>query len=242
MRSDLSLYASAVPESLPPGELSTVMMESAAADEERTAKRALRRISIVEAALLAIVAVLAALSGYAAAKWSTDSSVLLARASAERTQASTASVEALNTLNFDVTAFNDWFAAYVAGNSTAMAVAQRRFTPNFKNAFDAWLATSPESNPAAPPGPTYMPQYRQPEKQQAANLTARAEANYTTGVEAGANSDSYILITVYLATVLFLAGIGSHFAYQRVRYALAGVGTAILIVAVILLALSPKPP
>lgn len=217
------------------------MAENAAAEEERIANRKDRRISIVEASLLAIVAVLAALSGYAAARWSTESSNLLARASAERTQANAASLNALDSLNFDVTAFNDWFSAYVARNQTAMDIAARRFTPNFKNAFEAWLLTSPETDPHAPPGPSYMPQYKQPEKQHAAQLNAEAETDYTAGVKAGANSDSYILITVYLATVLFIAGIGSHFAFRRIRYALAGVSTAILILAVVLLAVSPKP-
>ena len=217
------------------------MAENAAADEEAIGRRQDRRISIVEASLLAIVAVLAALSGYAAARWSTESSNLLAHASAERTEANAASLDALNSLNFDVTAFNAWFAAYLAQNQAAMDIAARRFTPNFKNAFDAWLLTSPETNPQAPPGPTYMPQYKQPDKQRAAQLNAAADTTYASGVTAGANSDSYILITVYLATVLFIAGIGSHFAFRRIRYVLAGVSTAILILAVVLLAISPKP-
>ena len=217
------------------------MAEGAAADEEQAGRQGDRRISIDEAALLAIVAVLAALSGYSAARWATQSSVLLAKASAERSQSNAASLDALNSLNFDVTSFNDWFAAFVAGNQSAMGIAERRFTPNFRNAFEAWLATSPESNPQAPPGPTYMPQYQQPEKLHAAQLSADADSNYSNGVSAGTNSDNYILITVYLATVLFLAGIGSHFAFRRIRYALATVSASILIFAVVLLAVSPKP-
>lgn len=218
-----------------------MLAEEAAAEEAKAGGPGDRRISIVEASLLAIVAVLAALSGYSAARWATQSSVLLAKASAERSQSNAASLDALNSLNFDVTSFNDWFAAFVAGNQSAISIAERRFTPNFRNAFEAWLATSPESNRSAPPGPTYMPQYQQPEKHHAAQLSADADNNYSNGVTAGTNSDSYILITVYLATVLFLAGIGSHFAFRRIRYALATVGAAILMFAIVLLAVSPKP-
>jgi hypothetical protein len=47
-----------------------------------------RWISILEAAMLSFVAVLAAYSGYAAAKWGTESSISLAKASAIRTKAS----------------------------------------------------------------------------------------------------------------------------------------------------------
>jgi hypothetical protein len=212
--------------------------EAAKAHEQRHD----RAISIIEASLLAIVAVLAAWSGFAAAKWGTESSLHLAKASANRTEANAASLDALNSLNFDVTAFDTWFTAYVAGNQPAMAIAERRFTTNFDAAFKAWLATDPETNPKAPPGPTFMPQYKQPERAEAARLNAVADAQYSAGETAGSNSDGYVRTTVYLATVLFLAGIGSHFSYRSIRYGLATVGSAILIVAIVLLATAPKPP
>jgi hypothetical protein len=188
------------------------------------------------------VAVLAAYSGWAAAKWSTEASLSLARASADRAEANAASLDALNNLNFDVTAFNAWFTAYVAHDSTSMAIAAKRFTPNFRRAFEAWLATNPATNPAAPPGPTYMPQYQQPAKAQADALNAQATAEYTRGQKAGGTSDNYIRTTVYLATVLFLAGLGGHFGYRAIRYGLAIVGTGILGVAIVILATSPRPP
>lgn len=231
-----------VPEGLSPSELRRELSEHAAHSGAGGGERSDRTISIIEAVLLAVVAVLAAWSGYAAAKWSTNSSVLLAQASADRSQANSARVAALNAENFDRTAFSTWFAAYVAQNQTAMAIAEKRFTANFRAAFQAWLATDPENNPSAPPGPTYMPQYRQPEQQKADQLDARATADYNAGVRAGGNGDSYILITVYLATVLFLAGIGGHFWYRSIRYGLATVSTGIVILAVVLLITSPKPP
>ena len=49
-----------------------------------------------------------------------------------------------------------------SSNQQAMALAEHRFRPAFRVAFDAWRATKPETNPNAPRGPTYMPQYRQP--------------------------------------------------------------------------------
>ena len=116
-----------------------------------------------------------------------------------------------------------------------------RFTPNLDAAFRAWLATGPETNPAAPPGPTYMPEYHQPQKAKAAKLNAQATVDYAAGEKAGSNADDYVRTTVYLATVLFLAGIGSHFAYRAIRYGLAGVAGALLVVAIVLLATAPKP-
>jgi hypothetical protein len=231
-----------VPEGLSPVEAGRGLQEHVELDEEEREKRRNRTISIIEASLLAIVAVLAAYSGWAAAKWSTESSLSLARASADRAEANAATLEALNTLNFDVTAFNAWFTAYVAGDRTSMAIAAKRFTPNFNRAFEAWLATNPATNPNAPPGPTYMPQYQQPAKAQAAALNAEATAEYTKGEKAGSTADNYIRTTVYLATVLFLAGLGGHFGYHVIRYGLATVGIGILGVAIAVLATSPKPP
>jgi hypothetical protein len=230
-----------VPEGLSAVEVGKGLSEHAEADEEAREKNLNRAISIFEAVLLAVVAVLAAWSGYAAAKFSTDSSLDLARASADRALANSANLQALNSLNFDLTTFNDWFTAYVAKDTYSMAIAEKRFTPNFDRAFRAWLATDPATNPHAPPGPTYMPQYKQPEVAVAARLNAQATVDYTAGEKDGGNSDSYVRTTVYLATVLFLAGIGSHFAYRNIRYGLAGVGSAILVVAVVLLATAPKP-
>ncbi len=211
-------------------------------DEEEREKKLNKAVSMFEAALLALVAVLAAYSGWAAAKWSTESSLQLATASTDRAKAAAANLDALNSLNFDLATFNDWFSASVVGNTTAMAIAEQRFRPNFHRAFQAWLATNPETNPDAPPGPTYMPQYHQPAKVLAATLNAKATADYSAGEKAGANADNYVLTTVYLATVLFLAGIGSHFGFRAIRYTLAGVGSAILIVAIVSLATARQPP
>lgn len=233
-----------MPEGLSPAEAGKGIrehIERHGEEREEREKRNNRTISIVEASLLAIVAVLAAYSGWAAAKFSTDSSLSLARASANRAEANAASLDALNSLNFDVTAFNAWFTAYVAHDTTSMAIAEKRFTPNFRRAFDAWLATDPATNPHAAPGPTYMPQYKQPDKVRAAALNATATAEYTRGEHEGSTSDDYVRTTVYLATVLFLAGLGGHFTYRGIRYGLAAVGSAILLVSMVLLASAPKP-
>ena len=106
-----------------------------------------RLLSISEAVLLSVVALIAAWSGYSAAKWSTESRDGLAKASALRTQASRANLDALEFRNLDSSTFEAWFAAYIAKNAQAMAIAERRFRPVFRVAFDAWRATNPETNP-----------------------------------------------------------------------------------------------
>src|SRR6476659_1997242 len=73
-------------------------------------------LPIAEAVLLSLVAVLAAFSGFAAAKWNTDSSVSLAKASAERTKANRAQLSALQIRTLDSVSFNAWFTAFNSSN------------------------------------------------------------------------------------------------------------------------------
>ncbi len=201
-----------------------------------------RLLSITEALLLSLVAVLAAYSGFAAAKWSTDSSVSLATASAARTKANRADLEALQIRTLDSVSFNAWFTAFTAGNASAERLAERRLRPGYRPAFHAWLATDPAHNPNAPPGPSYMPQYVIPQEAVATSEDHKADVEFAKGSEAGSTSDKYVRDTVFLATVLFLVGISSHFPVRSARYGLIGVGALILVFAVVQLLGLPGPP
>jgi hypothetical protein len=201
-----------------------------------------RLLSITEALLLSLVAVLAAYSGYAAAKWSTESSVSLAKASAARTKANRADLEGLQLRTLDSVSFNAWFSAFTAGNANAERLAERRLRPGYRPAFYAWLATDPAHNPNAPPGPSYMPQYVIPQEAAAEVYDRQADAEFAKGTEAGATGDKYVRDTVFLATVLFLVGISSHFPVRQARYGLIAVGTLILVFAVVQVLGLPGPP
>jgi len=227
---------------LSPGEVSKEIAEHRHHNAEGEATGRDRVITIIEAILLAVVAVLAAWSGFASSKWSTESSLTLARASTARSQANRADLESSNLRNFDAATFNTWFTAYIGGNQAAQEVAIRRFRPEFKVAFAAWIATNPLTNSNAPPGPTYMKEYKQPELVKANALDAKATELYAEGAKDGSTADDYVRTTVFLATVLFLVGISGHFRVRAARYGLVAVGSAILVAAVVILFFAPKPP
>ena len=232
-----------MPEGLSAGEVGKEIRRHATSDDEGGRhERRDRGIAIAEATLLSVVALMAAWSGYAAAKWSTESRVTLAGASAARTNANRATLEAMELRNFDSAAFDAWFSAYTVRNEQAMKVAAHRFRPEFRVAFDAWRATKPETNPNAPRGPTYMPQYRQPLLEGAKALDQRAERASASGAEAAETSDKYVRTTVFLASVLFLVGISTHFPFRGVRYTLVGLGTLLLLVSLVQLTQLPGPP
>ena len=200
-----------------------------------------RVITIVEAALLAVVALMAAWSGYAAAKWSTESRLTVAEAATTRNRASTADLSGLDLRLGDALVFNAWLGAHAAKDLDAEAIAERRFRDNLRVAFDAWISTNPDTNADSPPGPQSMPEYRQPEKKQAALLTAKAEKLFARGSDEGTRGDDYVRTTVYLASVLFLVGISSHFPVRGARIGLIVIGATILVFSAIQLITLPKP-
>src|SRR5215217_80476 len=201
-----------------------------------------RLVQIGEALLLSLVTIAAAWSGYAAAVWGTESRFELAEAATLRNLASRADLAALSTRNFDSSTFNAWFTAFTLDDPQKQAIAVRRFRPEFRAAFDAWMATDPLHNPRAAPEPTYMPEYKLADQAKADALDREAEAASAAGDHAAVVGDEYIRITVFLAAVLFLVGIGSTFKLPNVRYALITVGAVLLIVATVLIVRQPGIP
>jgi hypothetical protein len=199
-------------------------------------------IAIAEAVLLSIVTVVAAWSGYSAAKWSTESSLDLAKASATRTKANRAITSSFVLRSQDASDFNAWFAAYLSGKRDDQKVAEKRFRPQYDVAFRAWLETHPFTNPDAPKGPQYMPQYRPTGAALGRMLDARADHLYAQGRHAAVTSDKYVRVTVILASVLFIAGISTHFRMRGVRVGLICVGAGLLILAAVQILRLPGPP
>ncbi|MGI8450516.1 MAG: hypothetical protein ACR2MP_25735 [Streptosporangiaceae bacterium] len=201
-----------------------------------------RLIQISEAVLLSIVTITAAWAGYSAARWGTASRVDIARSSTLRNLATRDDLTAISLRNFDASTFNAWFTAYTLNSPQKEAIAVRRFRPQFRVAFNAWMATNPLHNPHAPPGPTYMPQYKLAAQAQANALDNGADTKFNEGTQDGVTGDNYVQITVFLAAVLFLVGIGSSFKLHGVRYALITFGSILLIVAVVLILRQPGLP
>jgi hypothetical protein len=201
-----------------------------------------RWISILEAVMLSVVALIAAWSGYSAAKWDSHASVSLAKASSTRAKANLASVQALQIRTLDSVTFNAVATAYEAHDAKAFQLTVNRLRPGYRPAFQAWLALHPLKNPHAPPDPSYMPQYRIPQEAQARALNTQADAYFEEGESANGTADKYVRLTVLLAAVLFLIGIGSRFPVRVARYGLNAVAGVLLVVSLIQLLGLPGPP
>ncbi len=140
---------------------------------------------------------------------------------------------------FDLNTFNQWLNAHATNVTQLAGIYERRFRPEFRPAFEAWLATDPFNNPDAPPGPLYMPEYVVSEGEEAKKLASEAERLFAEGEAANETSDKYVLNGFFLATCLFFIAIGERFEWMPVRIAILVMAAAMLIYGLYHIAIYP---
>src|SRR5437870_12356945 len=174
-------------------------------------------IEIVEAVILALVAVATAWSGYQAAKWAGNRAEQYAKASQLRVTAEGLATLAGQERIYDSDTFNSWLTAKLDGKEQAASFFERRFRDEYRPAFAAWLATDPFKNAQAPPGPIFMPDYHNAKHEQFLGLSKQAADVAEQGTKSGETGDEYVRMTVLLATVLLIRAIGERFHFKAVR-------------------------
>jgi hypothetical protein len=174
-------------------------------------------IEIVEALILALVAVATAWSGYQAASWAGKRAAQYAEASRLRVAAEGLVTLAGQERIYDSDTFNSWLMAKLDGKEQAAEFFQRRFRDEYRPAFMAWLSTDPFNNAQAPPGPIFMPEYHNAKHARFLGLNKQATDEADQGTKSGETGDQYVRITVLLATVLLITAIGQRFRFRAVR-------------------------
>ena len=176
-------------------------------------------IEIIEALILALVAVATAWSGYQAAQWAGKRAELYANANRLRVTAEGLATLAGQERIYDNDTFDSWLAAKLDAKAEAAEFFERRFRDEYRPAFAAWMKTDPFNNTQAPPGPIFMPEYHNAKHEQFLSLTKQAGDVTDEGTKAGETGDQYVRITVLLATVLLITAIGQRFRFKSVRVA-----------------------
>ena len=212
-------------------------------DRSKSDDRHSRIVQIGEAILLALVTITAAWAGYSAARWGTESRVEIAQSSTLRNLATRDDLTAISLRNFDAATFNAWFIAFTLNSPQKEAIAVRRFRP----AIPGRLQRLDGDRPAAQPAFPARPDVHAPVQAARAGAGQRARQrgptrNSTQAIKPRATGDNYVRITVFLAAVLFLVGIGSSFKLHGVRYALIVFGSALLVLSIVLIVQQPGIP
>jgi hypothetical protein len=174
-------------------------------------------IEIIEAVILALVAVATAWSGYQAARWAGMRAEQYAEASRLRVTAEGLATLAGQERIYDSDTFNSWLEAKLDGKAEAAEFFERRFRDEYRPAFTAWSRTDPFNNAQAPPGPIFMPDYHNAKHEQFLGLNKQAADIADQGTKSGETGDQYVRITVLLATVLLITAIGQRFRVKAAR-------------------------
>jgi hypothetical protein len=198
-----------------------------------------RWTEIACALVLSLATMSTAWCAYQATLWSGVQTFRLTAANKASRDSSTFHIEAVQLRAHDAAMGMNWMHAKHEGNQRQEQFLFNRFRPEMKKAVEAWLKTDPFNNPKSPPGPFVMAEYVQPELGEAKRLEELSAQEFAAARKANETSDTYVLLTVLFACVLFFGGIAGTIDSRRPRIAIVAVALALFLVTVSFLATMP---
>jgi len=206
---------------------------------ERDESPTQRAIIVASAAIMGLIAIATAWSGFESTKWSGNMTNTYASARVARSESSVLSVTANQEMLLDIQLFIQWINAIADDDSERADFYFERMRDEAKPAMEAWLATEPRTNPDAPPSPFAMPDYALKTRQESEAKEEEATSLTKRALEANQNGDNYVMTTVILASGLFFAGISTRFRWPRLEVAILVLALAAFAYAVYQLASYP---
>lgn len=209
-------------------------------DDER-AKDALwkNRIEIITTVIMAITAITIAWSSYQAALWGGEQSTNYSQASSKRVESVRSSLTGYQAVTIDLILFTDWIDAISTDNQDKADFLFARMRDEMKPALDEWLATDPFNDSTAPTTPFDMESYEVSQLEVSSQLEEAAGESFEQAQLANQYGDDYVLATVWMASVLFFAGIATRFKALKVQIAVTLLAIALLVLGLISLASFP---
>ena len=113
--------------------------------------------------------------------------------------------EARDARQLDLTVYTQWVLAKAEGNTALADYIQKRFTPEFQVAFDAWTADGMTEN-----SPLASDAYTPDGTTEAAHWSTVADTRYAEALTDNARGDKFSLLTVLFALVLFLTAMSQR--------------------------------
>jgi hypothetical protein len=197
-----------------------------------------RRLDWIATVLLALATVATAWSAYQSRTWTGEQSQGYGHATAKRIAVNRTAALANRQVQIDVATFVQWVDA--------------RFTATGSWPTSTAPASATSSSPRSPPArdeavhqqgraaePFALPQYRLQASAEADRLDAIAAKDSEQGKSANQRADNYMLAVVLFAAALFFAGISGKLQTRGARVAILGLGCALFLGTVVLIALFP---
>ena len=143
---------------------------------------------------------------------------------------------------FDALMFIQYTEAKSRNTSRFEEILSKRFRPEMKKAVEAWLKTDPFNNSAAPNSPFEMPEYVQKQQVEAKEQNVLAAKLTASADVASRHSDTYLLLTVIFASVLFFGGISGTFDSPSLQRTMTFLALILFGITIIALAMMPICP
>jgi len=197
-------------------------------------------IEIAAAALMALATMMSAFSAYQSAQWHSKAEEHYSKSDQALITASELFDRSNQIVTVDAAMLANYTNALVQGkNDLAAAYRRDAFSPELEAAFSAWQADLAAHKPNTPRNPFEMPQYKPKLRLDGLKVQAFAVSNARSAKTALDHSNTYLLLTVLFASVLFFAGIATKFQAKGIKLAVLGMGGLLFVVSVVLLAIEP---
>ncbi|HEY5874926.1 MAG TPA: hypothetical protein VIT64_06475 [Ilumatobacteraceae bacterium] len=197
------------------------------------------RLEVVTTLLLAVAAVATAWASYQATRWNGEQARAGSRTTALRIDAARAAGLAAEQTQVDVALFIQWIDAAANNDAELENFYVDRFRPEFKTAFDTWIATDPFATPGAPLSPFALDEYQTAASAEAARLDQAAEQSSATVSVNIQRASNYVLSVVLFSVALFFAGMSTRLRMSRLRTVTVVIGCVVFLGTAVWLATFP---
>ena len=201
-------------------------------------------VELAATVVLSLAVLVAAWSAYQASLWGGVQSANASQYTGHLTESSEVATLITAQMESDSQAMSTWLVMAAENNQRGMQILEERFEETLRPAFDAWIAGSNDGD--SPPGlPQDLPEYLEGFDEllevksfHFTNATVAAEA----AADANRTGDSFVLVTVILASVLFFAGVGTKLKGQAMRITMLAVASLLCAAAIAAMLSLPHQP
>lgn len=197
------------------------------------------KLDTLSAVILAVATVLSSWCAFQSSQWNGEQYFRIDDENIAESKRLQAEITAMQRKAGETNLFLYYLQAARENDTVHARFLMNRFPPHMRKAFDAWIATDPYKNSAAPATPFLMAEYALPELNEAAVYYKQSRAFKSSANEADRHSDNYLLLSILISAVLFFTGLSGFTGSGKYRRILLYTGLALMLVVVIAMLRQP---
>lgn len=195
-------------------------------------------LQTLTAVILSLATLMSTWCGYQASRWAGVQGSMQSTADTAERQAAENMLAGLQIRTQDGLVLLEFWRALRTGDDTTRQMLMMRMRPELQSAVEASIRQGILKDPKVP-GPLHQPEYvLETETRAAVDREVAKRANVISDAAGGASS-SYVLLTLLLASTLFIGGIASTFSRHTLRRALAYVAVLVFVLSAVRMTLLP---